>query len=163
MWDALIDANGALYVRLMREEIAIVDQPYKPAEAADARIDAQNGYPATLDHILVAILMPSLRGVIGKKFGIDAEAEVTVAAANVFLYRARHRRLPDTLAEAMSPAPTDPYDLRPLPYRREGSGFVVYSVGPSLAYDGGPLRPKEVEAVFRYPARPSPEAARARP
>jgi ABC-type transport system involved in multi-copper enzyme maturation permease subunit len=58
-------------------------------------------------------------------------------------YRLRNERWPDSL-EALVPAflarvPSDPYDGRPLRYRRLADGVVVYSIGPDCVDDGGKL------------------------
>lgn len=38
----------------------------------------------------------------------------------------------------MKPVPTDPFDGKPLRYRQEGKGFVVYSIGATGKYTGAP-------------------------
>ena len=48
----------------------------------------------------------------------------------------------------MTQAPIDPFDLKPLRYRLEVRGFVVYSVGSTLKFDGAA---NDREAVFHYP------------
>jgi hypothetical protein len=47
----------------------------------------------------------------------------------------------------------DPFTGKPLKYRRELRGFVVYSTGPSGTFDGGKqgVKPKSNEAYFRFP------------
>jgi hypothetical protein len=57
------------------------------------------------------------------------------------VFKARTGRYPDSLAELVPdllPAvPIDPFTGDPLVYRREGEGFVVYSLGSNQKDDGG--------------------------
>jgi hypothetical protein len=154
LWRAFVDANGAFYVKLMRRQISVSDLPYAEASRASDAINHDMAQPADGNHILAAIMLPDAGRVVSRRALVQATVVVTQAAAEVCLWKAKHGRFPETLAEAMTSVPTDPLDLKPLRYRREGDGFVVYSVGWSLGYDGGPLKPREIEAVFRYPSRP---------
>jgi len=56
-------------------------------------------------------------------------------------FRLRHGAYPtklDELAPAIVAAvPVDPFSEQPLRYRRQGNGYVLYSVGPDLNDDGG--------------------------
>jgi hypothetical protein len=78
------------------------------------------------------------------------------AGAAVLVYRGSHGGvLPESLGAALSPLPTDPFDGKPLHYRRDGAGFVVYSVGPDGKFDGGAPEAKlssgNATLMFRYP------------
>jgi hypothetical protein len=62
------------------------------------------------------------------------------------LHRLQHERYPDSLAAlgtVSGELPADPFDQQPYHYRRQGAGFVVYSVGPDMKDDGG--RPRSGE------------------
>lgn len=59
-------------------------------------------------------------------------------------YRIEHKRWPASLADLVAAklldeVPTDPYDGKPLRLRATRDGIVIYSVGPSGAYDGSAL------------------------
>ncbi len=97
-----------------------------------------------------------------------ANARCAAAAALVERYRAANGRLPASLAELGSELPaaaltdryarlhtrgvlgelpaaalTDPFTDRPLIYRTQGDGYVIYAVGENLKDDGGAVtRPK---------------------
>lgn len=60
---------------------------------------------------------------------------------------------PERLEQAIAPVPTDPFDLKPLRYHREGAGFAVYSIGKTGRFNGSAAdaRQHNLEAVFRYP------------
>src|SRR5207244_1431542 len=89
---------------------------------------------------------------------VQARGAVLSAAAALLVYKARHGAFPDRMEGALAELPLDPFAGRPLRYRREGEGFVVYSVGPTGNFDGGRPdgeKPKD-QAFFRYPAPPPP-------
>ena len=57
------------------------------------------------------------------------------------LYKSRNGRYPESL-EALVPSvlkevPIDPFTGKALVYRREGEGFIVYSLGTNQKDDGG--------------------------
>jgi hypothetical protein len=75
-----------------------------------------------------------------------ARLSCAVAAVAAERYRRRQGRWPDSL-EALVPGqlarvPADPYDGRPLRYRRHAEGVVVYAVGPDRQDNGGTLDDK---------------------
>jgi hypothetical protein len=57
------------------------------------------------------------------------------------LYKSRTGHYPETLEELvpglLADVPIDPFTGRPLVYRREGEGFIVYSLGSNQKDDGG--------------------------
>jgi hypothetical protein len=59
--------------------------------------------------------------------------------------RAHGGRAPDSLAELapeFAPSiPLDPFDNNPLRYKKLAKGFIVYSIGPDFADDGGKEKP----------------------
>ncbi len=81
----------------------------------------------------------------------EADKAALLMGAQVLAWKVKHGRLPVTLQEVKPSVSLDPFDGKPLRYRREGAGFVIYSVGESLKYDGGD-RAKRRESLFRYPA-----------
>ena len=77
---------------------------------------------------------------------------LSVEGASVLAYRGRHSAFPVRLEQAVTRAP-DPFGTSSLKYRREGSGFVVYSIGPDGNFGGGQpgMRRDRNQAYFRYP------------
>ena len=66
-------------------------------------------------------------------------------------FRLRHGAYPAKLEalapEALAVVPVDPFSEQPLRYRRQGNGYVLYSVGPDLKDDGGtPIVSRGVDA-----------------
>jgi hypothetical protein len=91
-------------------------------------------------HVMTQILM-------SHTWRFDPEArQIALArcgrtAVAVERYRLAHGRLPENLAELvpaqLETVPLDPFDGRPLRYKRLSPGYVVYSVGFDRVDDGG--------------------------
>jgi hypothetical protein len=77
-------------------------------------------------------------------------------------FRAAHNnRYPAGLSELtpsyLNAVLTDPFDGQPLRYRNQGTGYVLYSIGPDLKDDGGkPMNGKEGDIVFTVVTPPAP-------
>jgi len=67
--------------------------------------------------------------------------ELFLAALRLQAWRAEHGHCPDTLdalqTDAIGGLPRDPFGDGPFKYRRDGDGYVLYSVGPDRHDDGG--------------------------
>src|SRR5205085_2307160 len=83
----------------------------------------------------------------------QAHPAVVRCAAALMTWKAKHGAFPDRLEQAITPVPIDPFDQKQLKYRREGAGFVIYSVGKTGKFSGIAANKKQYdqEAVFRYP------------
>ncbi|BDI31881.1 hypothetical protein CCAX7_39320 [Capsulimonas corticalis] len=79
--------------------------------------------------------------------------DVLETSANILIWKSQHGAFPATLS-AIGVTPLDPYSGKPFGYRREGAGFVLYSVGKDGTFDGGTpqVKPKDHSPIFRYPA-----------
>jgi hypothetical protein len=71
----------------------------------------------------------------------DALVRTTRAGMACRIHKGRTGQYPESL-EALVPGllnevPVDPFTGRPLIYRRDGDGFVVYSLGSNMKDDGG--------------------------
>jgi hypothetical protein len=86
---------------------------------------------------------------------LKAFARLRAARAGIAVERFRlaNGRLPDSLDELppkwLDTVPTDPFDDKPIRYKKLTQGFVTYSIGPDLKDDGGKERdPKNYSAPF---------------
>ena len=71
-----------------------------------------------------------------------ANLRLALTAVALEQFRVVHdNRYPATLSELtpkyLAATPMDPFDGRPLRYRKQGAGYVLYSIGPDLKDDGG--------------------------
>jgi hypothetical protein len=118
--------------RSMDSVIAWARQPYGTAEPP----------AAPPDQPFADIFDPnSCRSAATKWAAADANLALLRAALALQAHRAERGAYPDELA-ALVPAyleavPTDPFDGKPLRYRRDGGSYVLYSVGPDRRDDGG--------------------------
>ena len=135
-WDKLY------YLRLMERYI-------ETAQAAfPERVAAARALHRSLDQQgqLHALSRAWLRGMNGSRVILkDATITARIRAAQVAIaverFRLAHDQLPQDLAElgpfGMSALPADPFDGRPLRYKRLPVGYAVYSVGEDAADDDG--------------------------
>lgn len=89
-------------------------------------------------HLLISMILdPALTHVREKQEQVLVEQDLTNVALTLARYRATHESYPDKLE-----LPRDRFaaDGRPLTYRRDGSGYILYSVGPDGTDDGGVTR-----------------------
>lgn len=90
---------------------------------------------------IARLLVPNLSTVILREATIEAHLEAARTGLACKLFRQANGRYPETLAELV-PAflpqePVDPFTGKPLVYKTEGDGFIVYSLGSNLKDDGG--------------------------
>lgn len=76
------------------------------------------------------------------RFQMDiAQIRTAATALAVERYRLKYKSLPDSLEqiapEFIESIPVDPFDGKPLKYRKDGASFYVYSIGHNLTDDGG--------------------------
>ena len=157
----LIDAWQADYLSRMLPLIRASDAPRMARSAVFAvthkpeNKETDNTAPLTDPmHWVPRLLVPDLDKIDQNDTRISARVAVTLAAALLLARKAKTGAYPDNLPQGF----TDPFTGKPLGYRFEGNGFVVYSAGPTGHFDGG--RPGQKvpgqESLFRYPAVPAP-------
>ena len=155
-WQKFLNRNQAVVLRELKQTTLAADLPFWEAhpilKAAEARLERKKA-DGDSDYILASILLPVFAQAEVKQAQNRAQAAVVRSAASLLAWKQRHGAFPDTLNQAMKTVPMDPFDGKPLRYRREGAGFVVYSVGETGKFDGGmPARkPDSYETVFHYP------------
>lgn len=119
-----------------------------PASLAMAAENDQLGEEARHRlYIFSALFLPEMSGVPRRDAAARAELRDAIAAIAVERWRLIHQgALPDSLNDlvpAFLPAvPADPYDGKPLRYKKLKRGYCIYSIGPNLKDDGGKPRPR---------------------
>jgi Tfp pilus assembly protein PilE len=70
-----------------------------------------------------------------------ANLHLAMTAVALEQFRAAHNQYPANLSELtpnyLNAVPSDPFDGRPLRYRKQNAGYLLYSIGPDLKDDGG--------------------------
>jgi hypothetical protein len=149
----LLDAMEADVLRRARRAIAGAGRPYAD-RAALYRELANVPRP---EHNPVTAVSENLIPLFGSAdeggMRVRALEEAIMAGAALLAFKARRGAFPASMRAALPQSPLDPFTGQPLQYRREGEGFVVYSVGADGKFDGGrpgtPRTPGQV--LFRYP------------
>lgn len=159
-WDSILRKGNRWYDRMVataelgtyrerREAFAVIEGDLDRLGASvrdagnvwSAIISPRATVSEQLGNVFVSLLLPALSAAMeaeGRAMALGRMNEVTFAMA---AYRAEHGNYPATLAdlerEQKTPLPRDPFSEEAFRYRREGQGFVVYSVGPNLRDDEG--------------------------
>ena len=120
--------DQAAYARLMRRAASAMAVPWHLGRGPDLDREVE-GLPPWF--ILSRLLMPAVRPIREKMECLLAETRMAGLALALNEFRRREGRYPDLL-DGVAPADemTDPFSGEPLRYRREGEGFVLWSVGP---------------------------------
>lgn len=153
-WETFLDANGAFMAESMIPLVATADESC--AQSKQAMQDASqriNQTEADPSRFFANYKVPASVQLPDDRAKLAACVLETQAGAAVLAWRAAHGSFPASLSQAMPKVPLDPYNGKPLGYRREGDGFVVYAVGPWGTFDGGaPTQaPSQLDTAFRYP------------
>jgi hypothetical protein len=135
-------AEHPLMLSLMTEGVRIVQLPREERAAALRRYEGEiDTLPQTT--VLTHLLLPNLPMLIKGSQEKKALIHGTVAALACERYRQKEgtwpEKLTDLVPEYLPEVPTDPYDGKPLHFRRLADGLVLYAVGPDGQDDGGTL------------------------
>ena len=152
--NALLDAAEANSLHQMRSLIAVADGPNEARQATldkmKSSVEANRTDP-----------IEALSGLISPVASIDLSTQANQVAARRLVAAAGASALAAKAQTSTFPASlpaqfTDPFTSKPLGYRLEGAGFVVYSAGPGGTFDGGKPDDKRDnrQIKFRYPLVP---------
>lgn len=140
------------YLDAMDALIQAARIPY--AETRNAFPDLEGGGGSVLTS-MSDVLLPALGRIIEVNANYETRLDQGAVATAIERYRLAQGAPPDQL-EALVPGylgnvPLDPYDEQSLRYRREGEGYVLYSIGDNLADEGGAegRTAREGDVVFR--------------
>jgi hypothetical protein len=192
-WDDVLRTGNAYYDRF---SVAARKRPYGARKAALKQIEAEISsirkevgerrpplvellradplYAATSEQLgaaLVGLMFEGNRAIAMFEYRTETGRQLTDIALPLALYRAERGAYPDRLEQLVPkylPAvPKDCYSDAAIRYKREGTGYLLYSLGPNGKDDGGRGRhmdppPDEDEKLeedaddigFRMPALP---------
>ncbi|HOF17742.1 MAG TPA: hypothetical protein PK082_02440 [Phycisphaerae bacterium] len=120
---------------------------------ADGKDSTRREVSQTIGNLLLTVLMPSLkRGFVMYDRG-TTQMDLARLAVALAAYKAEKGTYPERLAE-LSPGllkqvPKDRFNDKDLVYKREGKGYLLYSVSENLTDDGGKDDPNEGDIVVR--------------
>ena len=111
-----------------------IKQKYtEPSDGILARLRA--------DKRMAQIEVPNLMRVLEQFDRAEAQAQNARQVMALKRYKQTHGQYPDTLQQLISgdfkALPIDPFNGEPYHYKKEGEGFLLYSIGPNRVDDGG--------------------------
>jgi hypothetical protein len=128
--------------------------PFPARLAADKMIQEQLTEAASKKTLILGVLLPGFAGRSAKEAESLARLRLGLTAVALEQFHAAHNnRYPTNLSELtpeflLGPV-LDPFDDQPLRYRANGSGYVLYSIGPDLRDDSGHrMSGKDGDIVF---------------
>ncbi|UCD51497.1 MAG: hypothetical protein JSW27_02475 [Phycisphaerales bacterium] len=155
-------ADHAAYLQAMRSAVHVLQSPYALREGA-----INQAYEDLSDRsLLTQELTPNIVFVKKIHCNMVAKVRLTRAGLRLLQYEKTHGTFPESLDALGLADLADPFVDKPLHYRTDGDGFLVYSVGEDQQDNGGtprqPLdtsgrRPKvpEYDLLWRFPRETS--------
>ncbi len=149
-------ADHATYLNLMRQTAQLWEEPYssEKTEALERKIEK-----AKRHNLLTDMLLPATGGIRRVHTLMATDIHITQTGLALIQYRQNHGSFPETL-NALGPSNVqDPFSGATLGYKRDGAGFVVYSVGTDRADNGGaPRQSKQntgYDIAWHFPGPPT--------
>lgn len=129
-----------IWADLLKPDPELAEEEKKAQWLRDTAGDANK--PSPFNPVIRLFVAQAYYTVRSRWSGGNAAAlrAVLDGALGLAVYHQRNGFYPDSLAGLQSvgwPVPLDYYTGQPLIYRRQGEGFMLYSVGPDLKDDGG--------------------------
>ncbi|MDQ7781159.1 MAG: hypothetical protein RDV41_15800 [Planctomycetota bacterium] len=159
--DAVWKNDLGTYLALLREYIAVAEQPYFVALTKLAQLDS--AVQELPEHcVLCKCVLPTFADWFRDHACFEARQDILMLGVAVLIYESRNGSLPASLADLipdpLARLPVDPFTGDSYIYRKTKDGFMVYSVGENLKDDGGtPYDPSEGpgegDISFRVPGR----------
>jgi hypothetical protein len=135
-------AEHAEMLPLLTRRIEIAHLPLHEQAEAEYRL-AREADKDARRHLLTALLLPALDRVAQAFRRYQAQLRCLAACLAAERFRRDHGRWPDSLRQLtrkyLRAVPSDPFDGKPLRYKRLEDGVIVYSVGPDATDNGGKL------------------------
>jgi len=140
----LMQTDYAFYIRTFTRYINYSKNPYFQSKDKltqwEREISFPDGYTA-MSHIISSMLLPSFGRVLVQQARYNANLDTFKLALALKIYQQKHANYPDSLTslapEIIPEIPVDPFTGKDYIYRKEGKGFIVYSIGPNEKDDNG--------------------------
>jgi hypothetical protein len=133
-----------LLLSLLTEQIEAAQKPLHEQVAIDRDFSARmRVLVQSKSAPLVAMLLPAVEKVNEAHRRIHAMLRCQIALIAAERYRRAQGKWPESLEQLrpgfLAEVPLDPYDGKPLRYKRLADGVIVYALGPDGTDDGGNL------------------------
>jgi hypothetical protein len=134
------ERDDLMYLNLMSDVVSIGAGTMKDMRERSIALDEKIAQvPKTC--LFTRMLVPALTRASEEQLKSFARLRAARAGIAVERFRMANGRLPDSLDELvpkwLDAVPADPFDDKPIRYKKLTKGFVTYSVGPDLRDDGG--------------------------
>jgi serine/threonine protein kinase len=142
------------YLQIAQANIDLAALPYYESPDVFTSIPGSHLKWPLHSYPLTSLLLP--HGPRLRQAVAEHETGVTLAVVGFQLkrYKNEHGAYPESLTaltpEFMTEVPLDEFDGKPLRYRREDEGFILYSVGTNLVDDGGEDSRGAGDYVWRF-------------
>jgi len=142
MFPGVILSGYPDYLRRMSEQVRATK--LKDVERAEAMAKLEADLRGKRVSMITRMIMPATMKVNDSSLRVQAHLRSTLAAVAVERYRIQHDAWPKSLddvvkAGLLKEVPPDPYDGKPLRFKRTPIGVIVYSIGMNKVDDGGTL------------------------
>lgn len=149
LWLPLSYFDALAHLRFMQRQIEYAGTPYRDIKAKVSGESELQGIPRWC--LLTRLLVPVYGRLLASVDRSAANCALGQAAMALTAYKNNHGTYPATLEDASSALgweiPEDPFSGSSLIYKRQGDGFVVYSIGSDLKDDGGTPTPENQSEV----------------
>jgi hypothetical protein len=136
----LLNLDEALCLRTMRAEIDAFALPWPKSQDSIRSLERRTKSTPLYFSILTRMLMPVFERAVWSRERLAANLGDAQIALALIIYKSAHGAYPDSLATLEAAGfklPKDPFGGQPFKYRRDGVGFIVYSIGSDMKDDGG--------------------------
>lgn len=140
-WRPMLYADQLLYLDRLQKCIDDAARPYRETHARAAKLDALD-MPTFA--IISRMITPAFSRAGMRRDDAQAEIHGSMVVMALEAWKDRYGTYPESLGDltdlGWGEMPKDPFSGKDFIYRREGDGFLLYSVGGNLRDDGA--RPK---------------------
>jgi len=144
--------DHAAYLQFMHEGARFAERPYSSEQGEVMEKGVQKKR-----YIVTRLLTPSISRIKQIHCEMIAQLRIVQAGLALLQHKQTEDAFPDTLDALKLQNITDPFSNGLLLYKTEKQGFVLYSVGPDQADNGGSPREKRQEKdwdiVWQFPGK----------
>lgn len=137
--EPVIRIDQTYYLQYMQKQIDLTRKPYAESRTGYALAD-QELEKAPKYAVVTRVVSPVFSHVNVRSDEGIAKANLMHAAMGLRIYQIEHGSYPSSLADLRKadwPVATDPFTGKDFVYRREGKGYIIYSLGPDQKEQGG--------------------------